>query len=66
VVRAGHLRRETGLTSWEEVGKQDIQRWIVRLLDRYSGSYASNQYRALQQFFKWLAAEEEVPDPWPD
>jgi integrase len=60
---AAHLRRETGLTSWEQVGKQDIQRWIVRLLDRYSSAYASNQYRALQQFFKWLAAEDEVPDP---
>ncbi len=60
---AAHLRRETGLTSWEQVGKQDIQRWIVRLLDRYSAAYASNQYRALQQFFKWLAVEEEVPDP---
>ena len=60
---AAHLRRETGLTSWEEVGKQDIQRWIVRLLDRYSAAYASNQYRALQQFFKWLAAEDEIPDP---
>jgi site-specific recombinase XerD len=58
-----HLRRETGLTGWEEVGRQDIQRWVVWLLDRYSGAYASNQYRALQQFFKWLAAEEEVPDP---
>ena len=23
---AAHLRRETGLTSWAEVGKQDIQR----------------------------------------
>jgi integrase len=33
------------------------------LLDRYSSAYASNQYRALQQFFKWLAAEEEIPDP---
>ena len=62
---AAHLRRETGLTSWEEVGKQDIQRWIVWLLDRYSSAYASNQYRALQQFFKWLAAEEEIPGPWP-
>jgi integrase/recombinase XerD len=58
-----HLRRETGLTSWEEVGKQDIQRWVVRLLGRYTSAYASNQYRALQQFFKWLAAEDEVPDP---
>ncbi len=60
---AARLRRETGLASWEEVGKQDIQQWIVRLLDRYSSAYASNQFRALQQFFKWLAAEEEVPDP---
>ena len=33
------------------------------LLDRYSSAYASNQYRALQRFFKWLAAEDELPDP---
>jgi site-specific recombinase XerD len=33
------------------------------LLDRYSSAYASNQYRALQQFFKWLAAEDELADP---
>ena len=42
---------------------QDIQRWMVWLLGRYSDAYASNQYRALQQFFKWWAAEEELPDP---
>jgi len=30
---------------------------------RCSESYASNQYRALQQFFKWWAQEEELPDP---
>jgi hypothetical protein len=36
---------------------------MVRLLDRYSAAYASNQFRALQQFFKWLAAEEEIGDP---
>jgi len=33
------------------------------LLDRYSSAYASNQYPALQQFFKWLAAEDQLPDP---
>jgi integrase/recombinase XerD len=33
------------------------------LLGRYSDSCASNQYRALQQFFKSLAAEDELPDP---
>ena len=33
------------------------------LLGRYLTAYASNQYRALQQFFKWLAAEDQLPDP---
>jgi hypothetical protein len=36
---------------------------MVWLLGRYSSSYASNQYRALQQFFKWWAEEEDLPDP---
>ena len=40
-----------------------MQEWIVSLLDSYSAAYASNQFRGLQQFFKWLAAEEEIPDP---
>src|ERR1039457_5774487 len=60
---AAHLRRQAGCTRWEQAGRQDVQRWIVWLLERYSSAYASNQYRALQQFFKWLAAEEELPDP---
>ena len=49
--------------SWEQVTSRDIQQWMAWLLDRYSTAYASNQYRALQQFFKWLAAEDELPDP---
>lgn len=36
---------------------------MAGLLGRYSAAYASNQFRALQQFFKWLAAEDEIPDP---
>ena len=36
---------------------------LAWLLDRDSSAYASNQYRALQQFFKWLAAEDQLPDP---
>jgi integrase/recombinase XerD len=55
----GHASR----VGWEQVGSQDIQQWMAWLLDRYSSAYASNQYRALQQFFKWLAAEDELPDP---
>jgi integrase/recombinase XerD len=40
-----------------------VQRWLVHLLSRYSDAYASNQFRALQQFFRWLADEEQLPDP---
>ena len=60
---AAHLIPQTGWTRWEQVSGQDIQWWMVWLLARYSDSYASNQYRALQQFFKWWAEEEELPDP---
>jgi hypothetical protein len=55
--------RLPGQASWEQVGSHDIQRWMAWLLDRHSSAYASNQYRALQQFFKWLAAEDQLPDP---
>jgi site-specific recombinase XerD len=60
---ATHLPREAGLTRWEKVGRYDVQQWMVLLPERYSAAYASNQFRALQHFFKWLAAEEQIPDP---
>ena len=60
---AAHLRGKAGRTRWEQAGKHDVQQWMVWLLERYSAAYASNQFRALQQFFKWLAAEEEIGDP---
>ena len=60
---AARLPGQASLASWEQVDSQDIQQWMAWLLDRYSNAYASNQYRALQQFFKWLAAEDELPDP---
>jgi site-specific recombinase XerD len=49
--------------SWEQIGSHDIQQWMAWLLDRYSSAYASNQYRARQQFFTWLAAEDGLRDP---
>jgi len=60
---AAHLLRETRRTDRDQVCAQDIQRWMVWLLGRYSDSCASNQYRALQQFFGWWSDEEELPDP---
>jgi len=60
---AAHLIPRTFRTRREQVSGPDIQRWMVWLLGRYSSSYASNQYRALQQFFKWWAEEEDLPGP---
>jgi site-specific recombinase XerD len=60
---AAHLIPRTSRTRWEQVDGHDVQRWLVHLLTRYSDAYASNQYRALQQFFRWLAEEEQIPDP---
>jgi hypothetical protein len=60
-----YLLMQAGGGAWEQVTRQDVQQWIVWLLDCYSSAYASNQYRALQQFFRWLAGEEEIPTPWP-
>jgi hypothetical protein len=60
---AAHLIPRTSRTRWDEVDGHDVQRWLVHLLTRYSDAYASNQFRALQQFFRWLAEEEQLPDP---
>ena len=42
---AAHLLGQVGRTSWEQVDVQDIQQWMVQLLDRYSSAYASIQFR---------------------
>ncbi len=60
---ADYLLPQAGKTSWEQVSGPDIEQWMAQLLGRYSGAYASIQFRALRQFFKWLAAEDQVPDP---
>jgi integrase/recombinase XerD len=60
---AARLLGQAGKTSWEQAGRRDVQEWMAWLLGNYSDAYAGNQYRALQQFFKWLAAEEDLPDP---
>jgi Phage integrase, N-terminal SAM-like domain len=52
-----------GCTGWEQVSTRDVQGWMAWLLDRYSSANASNQFRGLQQFFKWLAAEDGIGDP---
>ncbi|MEG8177459.1 tyrosine-type recombinase/integrase [Nocardia terpenica] len=58
-----HLRCETTHTDWSDIVATDVKSWMTWLLERYSDSYANNQYRALQQFFKWYSDEEEQPNP---
>jgi site-specific recombinase XerD len=58
---AGWLAVETDVRSWEQVRKADLETWLGELLAARSAGHASNQYRAVQQLFKWLAAEEEIP-----
>jgi integrase/recombinase XerD len=36
---------------------------VAWLLERYSEAYAYQQYRSLEQFFRWLAVEEGLPSP---
>ena len=60
---AAHLLRETDKTRWGQVSRRDVQRWTVRLLDEYSDAYAYQQFRALRQFFRWLAVEDGIADP---
>jgi site-specific recombinase XerD len=60
---AAHLRAQPDRADWTDVTDEDVKIWMVFLLDRYSDSYANNQYRALQQFFKWWADDEEAPNP---
>ena len=47
-----------GLTDWSQVTARHVQEWVSTLLAGYTDQYASNQFRALQQFFKWHATED--------
>lgn len=61
-----------GLTDWSQVTARHVQEWVSTLLAGYTDQYANNQFRALQQFFKWHATEDpdepsirsQLPDHW--
>jgi integrase/recombinase XerD len=58
-----HLVALDERADWDDVTADDVREWLVYLLEHYSDSYTNNQYRALQQFFKWYAEEEETANP---
>jgi integrase/recombinase XerD len=49
---AAHLIAETDKTRWEQVDQLDVERWAIRILERYSTSYAANQVRAIRRFLR--------------
>src|SRR5882724_4647965 len=54
---AAYLRAQAGRADWTEVTAEDVKHWMTYLLETYSDSYANNQYRALQQFFRWWSED---------
>jgi site-specific recombinase XerD len=62
---------DTRIGDFAAVDKTVIERYIVWLAETprdngkpYADGYVNNQYRALQQFFRWYCEEEDVPNPF--
>jgi site-specific recombinase XerD len=49
--------------AWEEVNSSHVRGWMIALLEVNKPGYANNQFRSVQQFWKWWAAEEDLPNP---
>jgi site-specific recombinase XerC len=60
---AAWLQRTQELEDWSEVRKSRVWAHIALILEDHSPAYASNQFRALQQFCKFLEAEEDIRNP---
>ena len=51
---------DQGIDSADAVSREHIEDFIAKLLETRSAATANNRFRALQQFFKWLEAEDYV------
>lgn len=58
---ADFLRSQGMPTDVGAIRREHIEAFIVHLLNTRSPATANNRYRAIQQFFKWLAEEGEIP-----
>ena len=54
------LARHGMPTSVASVHREHVEAFIANLLERFKPATASNRYRALQVFFKWLVEEGEI------
>jgi len=56
-----------GVGSWEQVGKTQLRQFFLHTDELgYAKAYRNNIGRCLQAFFKFLAEEEQLPDPFDD
>lgn len=60
---AGWLWENRAVSDWALVEPEHVRDWVISILDTRSAGYASNLFRALQQFAKWYAAEEDAVNP---
>ena len=49
-----------GIHSADAASREHIDGFIAKLLETRSAATANNRFRALQQFFKWLEANEYI------
>lgn len=61
---AGYLL-DQDVDDWGDARQPHLKAYMVWLLEDigYDPGYVNNQYRAIQAFWKWYAAEEQVPNP---
>lgn len=60
VARFTAWARERGIASVAEVTREHIRTWLTEELDRVSAQTVVRHYSGLRQWFKWLAAEQEI------
>lgn len=62
---AGWLRADTQVRRWDKVTRDELRRFFLHMdALAYERSYRNNIGRCLQAFFKWLAEEEQLPNPF--
>lgn len=62
---AGWLTRDTDVRTWDRVGRDQLRAFFLHMHEiDYSQGYRNNIGRCLQAYFKWLAEEEDLPNPY--
>lgn len=60
---AEFLQTSQGIEDWSDVTRKAVRSHVAGILDTRSSSYANQNFRSLQQFFKYLEAEEGIKNP---